>query len=99
VVVSIGTITARALQWAFSVDLVGGATSSLPGPIGKLANVFCDPLLSTVVLLGGLWLVWHGLLQRRATTASGGLTWMVVAIQVAAWLLAAPVASAVGNHT
>jgi hypothetical protein len=64
--------------------------ASLPGPIGQLASVFYYPLLSTVVLLGALWLVWHGLLQRRATTAAGGLAWMVVAIAVAAWFLAAP---------
>src|SRR5205085_888496 len=80
----------RPLHRLCSSDLGGRAPRSLPGPIGQLASVFYYPRLSTVVLLGALWLVWHGLLQRRATTAAGGLAWMVVAIAVAAWFLAAP---------
>ena len=58
--------------------------------ISSLGNAVYFPYLAPVVLLGVMWLAWHGLIRKRATRTIEGTIWMVVACAAAIWLIGRP---------
>src|SRR3984957_2591373 len=58
--------------------------------ISSLGNAIYFPYLAPVVLLGVMWLAWHGLIRKRATRTIEGTIWMVVACAAAIWLIGRP---------
>jgi hypothetical protein len=58
--------------------------------ISSLGNAIYFPYLAPVVLLGVMWLAWHGLIRKRATRTIEGTIWMVIACAAAIWLIGRP---------
>jgi hypothetical protein len=58
--------------------------------ITSLGNAIYFPYLVPVVLLGVMWLAWHGLIRKRATRTIEGTVWMIIACVAAIWLIGRP---------
>jgi hypothetical protein len=58
--------------------------------ITSLGNAIYFPYLVPVVLLGVMWLAWHGLIRKRATRTIEGTVWMIIACVAAIWLISQP---------
>jgi hypothetical protein len=91
VILIIGLVTTSLLQWAFSLDLVAGAGSPLERVVQSLARNVYEPLLMTVLVLVGIWLVWHLLLRRRTLMGLEGAAWTLGALVLGGLFIAAPV--------
>ncbi len=84
------------VQWAFHLDLANIIAPTLHQITGKLVQLIFDPWVATVVVVGAAWLVWWGLVRRRASIAGEGAVWMLVTLVVAIAFLAQPTSLLVG---
>lgn len=86
-------------QWAFSLDLLGGALRPVKAALDRLhTRVFGHAWSTAALSLLGLWGLWNGLVRRRgAATASGLLA--AVAMMAGALALIAKPAATVGSAT
>jgi hypothetical protein len=78
------------VQWSFNLavfDVLGDAVTPL---VDAVKGVVYNPFVSTMIVLAGLWLIWHGLIRRHSTVALQGAVWTVAALAVGAAFLAAP---------
>jgi hypothetical protein len=79
------------LEWAFSLDLIGGA---LPGAKRALRTlherVLGEPWFLTAISIAGLWGIWRGLVQRRTIQTLGGLAATVLLMVAALVVIANP---------
>ncbi|GII53012.1 hypothetical protein Pth03_14010 [Planotetraspora thailandica] len=58
--------------------------------ITNLADAMYWPYLRPIIILGAIWLMWYGLIRKRATTTSEGIIWMVIAVVAAVWFFSRP---------
>lgn len=91
ILLGLGTITTRLLEWTFSMDFASGASGPLGAVTRSLAQNFYAPLLPFVIVLVGAWLVWHWLIRQRFTFGLGGLLWMLVALALGGLYMSSPV--------
>src|SRR4051794_7922301 len=80
--------------WAFSLDLLGGASGAL-SPIAQAItnlydNVIGQAWMVVAILVAGIWGVWKALVQRRYTETVGGLALSVVFVVVALFFVYQP---------
>ncbi len=87
---AIDRVTITAYQTAYSPGLLDSLSQAVTGFVTSLKNTFYLPYVTPVVLLGVVWLAWHGLVRRRATTSVEGVVWMVIAVTLALWFLNRP---------
>ena len=79
------------MQWAFSFSIFNGAVGgTLDIGVSAMRNGFYLPFAGAVVVLAGAWLMWHGLLRRRATVLAEGALWAVGALVAGAVFFASP---------
>lgn len=90
IVKAIDRLTITAYQTAYSPGLLSDLSDAVTGLVTSLKDTFYLPYVTPVVLLGVLWLAWHGLVRRRATTSVEGVVWMVIAVTAALWFLNRP---------
>jgi hypothetical protein len=85
-----------AVEWAFHLDLASVIAPSIQHITTTLESIVFDPWVAVVIVGGGAWLVWWGLVRRRASVAGEGALWMVVALVAAVAFLAQPTSLLVG---
>jgi hypothetical protein len=84
------------LEWAFSLDLLGGALPGVRNGLETLhERVIGEPWFLAAISVAGLWGIWRGLVQRRTIETLGGLA-ATVALMVAALVVIANPAGTVG---
>lgn len=83
-------VTITAYQTAYSPGLLDSLSNAVTNLVTGLKNTFYLTYITPVVLLGVMWLAWHGLVRRRATTSVEGVAWMVLAVTVALVFLNRP---------
>ena len=80
--------------WAFSLDLLGGATGAL-APIGEAItglyeNVIGEAWMVVAILVAGIWGIWKALVQRRYTETAGALGLSVLFVLIALFFVYQP---------
>ena len=86
-------------QWAFSLDLLGGALHPVKAALDRLhSHVFGHYWTTAAVLMLGLWGIWNGLVRRRGAATAGGLL-AAVAMMAGALALIAKPAATIGSAT
>lgn len=88
-----------AVQWVFTIDLFAFMGDAVSTMVDALAGLVYAPFAQAAVVLAGLWLVWHGMVRRRATMAAEGTVWTVLALVAAGVFFTNPAALLDGaNH-
>jgi hypothetical protein len=87
---SIDRVTITVYQSAAGNGILSWLQSVVDRLITALGNAIYFPYLAPVVILGAIWLAWHGLIRKRATRTIEGTLWMVVACAAAVWLIGRP---------
>lgn len=87
---AIDRVTITAYQTAYSPGLLQDLSNAVAGLVRSLGETFYLPYVTPVVLIGVMWLAWHGLVRRRATTSVEGVVWMIIAVTLALWFLNRP---------
>lgn len=90
IVKSIDRVTITAYQTAYTPGLLGGLSDAVTHVVTGLKTFLYLPYVTPMVLLGVIWLAWHGLVRRRATVTVEGTVWMVLAVTLALWFLNRP---------
>src|SRR5437588_199824 len=85
-------VTITVYQSAAGNGILSWLTSSVDKLISALGNAIYFPYLAPVVILGAIWLAWHGLVRKRATRTIEGTLWMVEACVAAIALIGRPAA-------
>jgi hypothetical protein len=83
-------VTITVYQSAAGNGILTWLTSSVDKLITALGNAIYFPFLAPVIILGAIWLAWHGLIRKRATRTIEGTLWMVIACAAAIWLIGRP---------
>jgi hypothetical protein len=83
-------VTITVYQSAAGNGILSWLSSTVNRLISSLGNAIYFPYLAPVVLLGVMWLAWHGLIRKRATRTIEGTVWMVLACAAAIWLIGRP---------
>jgi hypothetical protein len=80
------------VELAFGLNLFGNARamSGISGALGNLYNNFDVPWMGAVLAAIGLWGIWTGLIQRKASYTIGATLASVLMIVVAMWIIAKP---------
>jgi hypothetical protein len=89
-----------ALEWCYSLDLLGPATLSRAGSaLGAAKRVFTDPWLGLVLALAAVAFAWQGIVRRQVTDALGRAALLALMVTAGLWIIANPVGTvgAVGN--
>ncbi len=87
---SMDRVTITVYQSAAGNGILNWLQSTVDRLISALGNAIYFPYLAPVVILGAIWLAWHGLIRKRATRTIEGTLWMVVACAAAVWLIGQP---------
>jgi hypothetical protein len=87
---SIDRVTITVYQSAAGEGILSWLKNSVDRLITSLGNAIYFPYLAVVVILGAIWLAWHGLIRKRGTRSLEGTIWMVVAAAAAIWLIGRP---------
>jgi hypothetical protein len=87
---SIDRVTITVYQSAADNGILNWLQNVVDRLITALGNAIYFPYLAPVVILGAMWLAWHGLIRKRATRTVEGTLWMVVACAAAVWLIGRP---------
>jgi hypothetical protein len=77
-------------QWSYSLDLFGMTSGAINQVTAALSRVLYQPFVVPMIILAGLWLAWHALLKKRATTAAESSVWVIFALAAAVVFLAQP---------
>ncbi|HYZ54648.1 MAG TPA: hypothetical protein VE733_14260, partial [Streptosporangiaceae bacterium] len=83
---SIDRVTITVYQSAAGNGILSWLQNVVDRLITALGNAIYFPYLAPVVILGAIWLAWHGLIRKRATRTIEGTLWMVAACAAAIWL-------------
>jgi hypothetical protein len=80
--------------WAFSLDLLGGATGAL-APIAEAItslyeNVIGEAWMVAAILIAGIWGIWKALVQRRYTETAAALGVSVLFVLIALFFVYQP---------
>ncbi|HEY4461283.1 MAG TPA: type IV secretion system protein [Streptosporangiaceae bacterium] len=87
---SMDRVTITVYQSAAGNGILNWLQSTVDRLISALGNAIYFPYLAPVVILGAIWLAWHGLIRKRATRTIEGTLWMVIACAAAVWLIGRP---------
>ena len=87
---AVDRVTITVYQSAAGNGILSWLSSTVNRLISSLGNAIYFPYLAPVVLLGVMWLAWHGLIRKRATRTIEGTVWMVLACAAAIWLIGRP---------
>jgi hypothetical protein len=87
---AVDRVTITVYQSAAGNGILSWLSNVVNRLITSLGNAIYFPYLAPVVLLGVMWLAWHGLIRKRATRTIEGTIWMVVACAAAIWLIGRP---------
>ena len=87
---AVNRVTITVYQSAAGNGILTWLSSTVDRLISSLGNAIYFPYLAPVILLGVMWLAWHGLIRKRATRTIEGTIWMVVACAAAIWLIGRP---------
>ncbi|HEY2575822.1 MAG TPA: type IV secretion system protein [Streptosporangiaceae bacterium] len=87
---AVDRVTITVYQSAAGNGILGWLASVVNKLITSLGNAIYFPYLVPVVLLGVMWMAWHGLIRKRATRTIEGTIWMVIACAAAIWLIGRP---------
>jgi hypothetical protein len=87
---AVDRVTITVYQSAAGNGILAWLSNVVNRLISSLGNAIYFPYLAPVVLLGVMWLAWHGLIRKRATRTIEGTIWMVVACAAAIWLIGRP---------
>ncbi len=87
---AVDRVTITVYQSAAGNGILAWLSSVVDRLISSLGNAVYFPYLAPVILLGVMWLAWHGLIRKRATRTIEGTIWMVVACAAAIWLIGRP---------
>jgi uncharacterized membrane protein YgcG len=87
---SIDRVTITVYQSAAGNGILNWLQGVVDRLITALGNAVYFPYLAPIVILGAIWLAWHGLIRKRATRVVEGTLWMVVACAAAIWLIGRP---------
>ena len=87
---AVDRVTITVYQSAAGNGILAWLSGVVDRLISSLGNAVYFPYLAPVVLLGVMWLAWHGLIRKRATRTIEGTIWMVVACAAAIWLIGRP---------
>ncbi len=87
---AVNRVTITVYQSAAGNGILSWLSNVVNRLISSLGNAIYFPYLAPVVLLGVMWLAWHGLIRKRATRTIEGTIWMVVACAAAIWLIGRP---------
>jgi len=87
---SIDRVTITVYQSAAGNGILNWLQGVVNRLITALGNAIYFTYLAPVVILGAIWLAWHGLIRKRATRVVEGTLWMVVACAAAIWLIGRP---------
>jgi hypothetical protein len=87
---AIDRTTITVYQSAASESLLGWLKKTVDGVITGIGKTFNAKYWSWVVILGAIWMAWWGLIRKRASKATEGAVWMVVAMVALIWLIARP---------
>jgi TrbL/VirB6 plasmid conjugal transfer protein len=87
---AVDRVTITVYQSAAGNGILTWLSGAVDRLISSLGNAIYFPYLAPVVLLGVMWLAWHGLIRKRATRTIEGTIWMVVACAAAIWLIGRP---------
>jgi hypothetical protein len=77
-------------QWAFSLDLGQQLGSGVEAATSGLRQLIYSPYVLLMVVLAGAWLLWQGILRRRASVAAEGTIWAVFALVLGLVVTGAP---------
>jgi hypothetical protein len=89
-----------ALEWCYSLDLLGPATLNRAGSVlGAAKRVFTDPWLGLVLALAAIAFAWQGIVRRQVNDALGRAALLALMVTGGLWIIANPVGTvgAVGN--
>jgi hypothetical protein len=89
-----------ALEWCYSLDLLGPATLSRAGSaLGTAKRVFTDPWLGLVLALAAVAFAWQGIVRRQVIDTLGRAALLALMVTAGLWVIANPVGTvgAVGN--
>ncbi|HLI57660.1 MAG TPA: type IV secretion system protein [Actinomycetota bacterium] len=89
-VVGIGVVTSRVVQWVFSFNLFGHTGNSISEVVGELTRNLYNPFVIPMIVIAAAWMAWHGLARRRGTMAMEGAVWVVAALAGAGWFMGHP---------
>ncbi|WP_040726053.1 type IV secretion system protein [Nocardiopsis chromatogenes] len=87
---TINQSTITVYQAAMADGLLNDFNDMVSSVVAELRDGVWRPLLPTVIILGAVALAWYGLIRKRVTLTFESAIWMVVAIAVGLWILAAP---------
>ena len=87
---AVDRVTITVYQSAAGNGILSWLSNVVNRLITSLGDAIYFPYLAPVVLLGVMWLAWHGLIRKRATRTIEGTIWMVVACAAAIWLIGRP---------
>ncbi len=87
---AVDRVTITVYQSAAGNGILAWLSNVVNRLISSLGNAIYFPYLAPVVLIGVMWLAWHGLIRKRATRTIEGTIWMVVACAAAIWLIGRP---------
>lgn len=99
IVAVIGALATRLFQWAFSLDLLSDNTTVINDIVAALSKILYEPWLPTIIILAGGWMLWHGVIRRRTTTAMEGVAWVLAAGALSVAFLAQPGSIVSGANT
>jgi hypothetical protein len=87
---AVDRVTITVYQSAAGNGILGWLANVVNRLITSLGNAIYFPYLVPVVLLGVMWMAWHGLIRKRASRTIEGTIWMVIACAAAIWLIGRP---------
>jgi len=87
---AVDRVTITVYQSAAGNGILGWLAGVVNRLITSLGNAIYFPYLVPVVLLGVMWMAWHGLIRKRASRTIEGTIWMVIACAAAIWLIGRP---------
>jgi hypothetical protein len=80
----------KLVQWAFDPTTTAWLLDAVDATITALGATVYGQALLAVAMLGALWIAWHAVARRQATTAVQGGIWMVAVIAFGVAFLAQP---------
>ncbi len=68
----------------------GQTMSRISGAVGRLYNRITDPWLSTLIVCGGIWFAYKGLVKREVAAGVGGTLAAIAMLVVGLWVVHQP---------
>jgi hypothetical protein len=80
-----------ALEWCYSIDLLGPSTLARAGSaLGSARRIFTDPWLGLALALAAVGFAWQGLVRRRVLDTLGQVALLALMVLGGLWIIADP---------